>query len=307
MMSRSEKSQQLEKQLEKEEKQEIKNKRIKTFFKVFLIIISIFLVFILYMHFIGTKGLIVREYKVESQSLPESFHGFKIVHFSDLHYLTTINKKEVNKIVNRINTLNPDIVVFTGDLIDSKKEPTGQELNDLIDSLNKIEVTTGMYAIKGNHDYINDYFEKVFNETNFKILNNSYELIYYKGTTPILLTGIGSILENDCDIDLAFSYSEMDNLYTISLLHEPDIIDNILNKYSVDLALAGHSHNGQIRLPGIGAIMKVEEGKKYPNEKYTINDTKLYISGGLGTSMYEFRFFNRPSINLYRLTTKGTN
>ena len=93
----------------------------------------------------------------------------------------------------------------------------------------------------------------------------------------------------------------MDNLYTISLLHEPDIIDNILYKYSVNLALAGHSHNGQIRLPGIGSILKVEEGRKYSNEEYSLGNTKLYVSGGLGTSMYEFRWFDRPSINLFRL------
>lgn len=301
MITRSEKSKVLEEQIEKEKKQEITHKRIGTFFKIFLIFLAIFIILILYMHFIGTKGLIVREYKVEGTTLPDSFHGFKIVQFSDLHYLTTIHKKEMEQIVNKINQLKPDIVVFTGDLVDYKKTATEQDIQDLVDSFNKIEVTTGLYAIKGNHDYENDYFEDVFQKTNFKILNNNYELIYYKGTTPILLTGVGSILENDCDIDLAFSYSEMDNLYTISLLHEPDVIDYIKDKYQVDLALAGHSHNGQIRLPGIGAILKVEEGKRYPNERYELNNTKLYVSGGLGTSIYEFRLFNRPSINLYRL------
>ena len=299
MMSRSEK---LEKKLKKEEKQEKRILIRKIFIKVLLTIIILFLTMIFYMHFIGTKGLQVREYKVESNLLPESFHGFKVVHFSDLHYLTTIHKKEVTNLVNKINELKPDLVVFTGDLIDHEKNPTKKELNSLIKSLNKINATTGLYAIKGNHDYINDNFEKVFNETNFKIIDNYYELIYYKGNTPIMLTGTGSILENDCDIDKAFSYDKEDNLYTISLLHEPDVIDNILDKYQVNLALAGHSHNGQIRLPGIGALMTVEEGKKYPNEKYTIKDTKLYVSGGIGTSMYEFRLFNRPSINLYRLT-----
>ncbi len=306
MMSRSDKAKELEAQLEKEEKKEKKQRKIKIFLKVFLIIIGIFLLFILYMHFIGTKGLTVREYKIESASLPESFHGFKIVQFSDLHYLTTIHQKELDNMVDKINQLKPDIVVFTGDLIDYTKEPSETDINDLITSLNRIEVTTGLYAIKGNHDYEKDYFEKIFNETNFKILNNTYELIYYKGNTPILLTGLGSILQNDSDMDQAFSYDQEDNLYTITLLHEPDVIDDIVSKYSVDLALAGHSHNGQIRLPGIGAIMKVEEGKKYPNEQYEIGNTKLYVSGGLGTSMYEFRLFTRPSINLYRLTTKGT-
>ena len=117
-----------------------------------------------------------------------------------------------------------------------------------------------------------------------------------------MLTGNGSILQNDSNINQAFSYDKEDNLYTISLFHEPDRIDDIISKYKVDLALAGHSHNGQIRLPKVGAIMKVNYGKKYPNEEYVINDTKLYVSGGLGTSMYEFRLFNHPSINLYRLT-----
>lgn len=305
MITRSEKSKVLEEQIEKEKKQEITHKRIGIFLKVFLVFLAIFIILISYMHFIGTKGLIVREYKVESTTLPDSFHGFKIAQFSDLHYLTTIHKQEMEQIVNKINLLKPDIVVFTGDLVDYKKTATEQDIQDLVDSFNKIEVTTGLYAIKGNHDYENDYFEDVFQKTNFKILNNTYELIYYKGTTPILLTGVGSILENDCDIDLAFSYSEMDNLYTISLLHEPDVIDYIRDKYQVDLALAGHSHNGQIRLPGIGAILKVEEGKKYPNERYELGKTKLYVSGGLGTSIYEFRLFNRPSINLYRLVKEA--
>ncbi len=301
MMSRREKNQELDENIKKEERQEKIHKGIGIFLKIFFIMIIIVILLLLYMHFIGAKGLVVREYKIESEQLPESFHGFKIVQFSDLHYLTTIKEKEVEKIVNKINQLKPDIVVFTGDLIDNQKTPTEKELTSLITSLNKIKATTGLYAIKGNHDYDTDYFNRVFQETEFKILNNNYELIYYKGNIPILLTGVGSILENDCDIDSAFSYSEMDGLYTVSLLHEPDVIDNIVNKYKVNLALAGHSHNGQIRLPGIGSIMKVEEGRKYPNEEYSLGNTELYVSGGLGTSMYEFRWFDRPSINFFRL------
>lgn len=302
MISRSEKNKKLDESLKKEEKAKQRQHIFYRVLKVISLVMLIFILMMLYMHFIGTKGLVVREYKIESKTLPESFHGFKVVHFSDLHYLTTINKKEVDSIVDKINELKPDLVVFTGDLIDKEKTPTEKELESLINSLNKIKATTGLYAIKGNHDYNNNYFEKVFSETEFKVLNNSYELIYYKGSTPILLTGVNSILENDCDINQAFSFENKDNLYTISLLHEPDVIDDIINNYKVDLALAGHSHNGQIRLPGIGAILSVPEGKKYLNKEYKINDTELYVSGGLGTSIYEFRFFNRPSINLYRLT-----
>ncbi len=305
MMSRSEKNQVLEEEIKKEEKKKKKDRIRRRILKTILILIFLLIVLLLYMHFIGTKGLSAREYKVESNLIPDSFHGFKVVQFSDLHYLTTIHDKELKNIVKKINELKPDIVVFTGDLIDSKEEVTDNQLNNLVSSLNEIKATTGLYAIKGNHDYNNDNFEKVFNQTAFKILDNSYELVYYKSSTPIMITGVGSIINNDCDIDKAFSYDKMDNLYTISLIHEPDVIDNIREKYQVNLALAGHSHNGQIRLPGIGAIMKVEEGKIYPNEEYTLGDTKLYVSGGLGTSMYEFRLFTHPSINLYRLTKEA--
>ncbi len=305
MITRSEKNKKLEKKLRKQESKEKQNKIAKFIIKTLLIIFIVFTLLASYMRYIGATGLEVREYKVESENLPDSFHGFKVVHFTDLHYLTTFKEKETNNLVNKINELKPDIVVFTGDLIDRRKTATEDDLNKLTKALNKIEATTGLYAVKGNHDYINDNFEKVFNKTNFKIIDNSYELVYYKGNTPIMLTGTGSILKNDSNIDQAFSYDKEDNLYTISLLHEPDVIDDIISKYNVNLALSGHSHNGQIRLPKIGAIMKVDYGKNYPNEKYIINNTKLYVSGGLGTSKYEFRLFNKPSINLYRLTKEA--
>lgn len=80
-------------------------------------------------------------------------------------------------------------------------------------------------------------------------------------------------------------------------------MDNLdLNKY--DLVLTGHSHGGQVRIPFIGKLYTPEGAKKYYDEYYKINNTDLYISSGLGTSMYKFRLFNRPSFNFYRITNK---
>lgn len=222
------------------------------------------------------------------------------MHFSDLYYLTTINEKELKTIVSKINELKPDIVVFTGDLISNTKEITKNDIKTLTNELNKIETTLGIFAIKGDEDY-NKNYEKVINKTSIKVINNSYEVIYYKDSIPILITGTGSILKNDCDLGSTFSYNEMDNLYTISLIHEADITVDIKNTYKPDLILAGHSSNGQIRLPFIGGLMKFEEGKKYVNPKYEFNNSTLFVSGGIGTSKSEFRLFNHPSINFYRL------
>ena len=81
MMSRSSKGEKLEQELKQEENKEKRKHKLKVIFKIVLIIFIIFLILALYMHFIGTKGLKVREYKIESENLPESFHGFKIVQF----------------------------------------------------------------------------------------------------------------------------------------------------------------------------------------------------------------------------------
>lgn len=304
MVTREEKNKKLQQEMKKEENKRKRNKIFMRFLFSLLILILMIIGLYSYMHFIGTKGLVVRECKVVNSKLPESFHGFKIVHFSDLHYLSTVNKNNLKNMVTTINKLKPDVVVFTGDLTDSEIEVSNNDLNDMIELFNKIKVTTGLYAIKGNHDYSNNNFDLVFSQTDFKVLDNSYDLIYYHDTIPILITGIGSDLQGDMDIGKAYSYNETDNIFTISLLHEPDYIDDILLTNQVDLALSGHSHNGQVRLPFIGALQSVEGAKKYKDSYYKINNTDLYISGGMGTSIFKIRFFNRPSINFYRLVEK---
>lgn len=304
MVTREEKNKKLQQEIKKEDNKRKRNKIFMRFLLLLLILILIIIGLYSYMHFIGTKGLVVREYKVVNSKLPDNLHGFKIVHFSDLHYLSTVNKNDLKNMVTTINKLKPDVVVFTGDLTDSEIEVSNNDLNDMIELFNKIKVTTGLYAIKGNHDYSNNNFDLVFSQTDFKVLDNSYDLIYYHDTIPILITGIGSDLQGDMDIGKAYSYNETDNIFTISLLHEPDYIDDILLINQVDLALSGHSHNGQVRLPFIGALQSVEGAKKYKDSYYKINNTDLYISGGMGTSIFKIRFFNRPSINFYRLVEK---
>ena len=88
------------------------------------------------------------------------------------------------------------------------------------------------------------------------------------------------------------------------MLHEPDSVDNITANYQTDLFLAGHSHNGQIAIPYLGGIFKKEDANKYINEFYQLENSKLYISSGIGTTGNGFRLFCRPSINFFRLSSK---
>lgn len=279
----------------------------KKFIIILVIIILILGLGLLYSRFIATSGLKVKEYKVVNNKITDSYHGLKIIHLSDIHYNSTINEKELNNIVDKVNEIKPDIVVLTGDLID---ERLSYEKDILINCLSKIEAKLGKFAVSGNHDIPLDDYNYIIKESGFTSLDNKYELIYSKTSEPIIISGIGY---GDEDIgikteqyDKYISELKADDIkpiYSILLVHEPDTVDNLdLNKY--DLVLAGHSHGGQVRIPFIGKLYTPEGAKKYYDEYYKINNTDLYISSGLGTSMYKFRLFNRPSFNFYRITNK---
>ena len=279
----------------------------KKFIIILVIIILILSLGLLYSRFIATSGLKVKEYKVANNKITDSYHGLKIIHLSDIHYNSTINEKELNNIVDKVNEIKPDIVVLTGDLID---ERLSYDKDIIINCLSKIEAKLGKFAVSGNHDIPLDDYNYIIKESGFTSLDNKYELIYSKTSEPIIISGIGY---GDEDIgikteqyDKYISELKADDIkpiYSILLVHEPDTVDNLdLNKY--DLVLAGHSHGGQVRIPFIGKLYTPEGAKKYYDEYYKINNTDLYISSGLGTSMYKFRLFNRPSFNFYRITNK---
>jgi len=280
-------------------KKKDKNKNSKGYY-VFILLIIVIFVLILWSRYISTTGLSVREYAVINEKLPESFNGFKVVHFSDLHYKSTIFESELKKLVEDINELKPDIAVFTGDLIEKREEVNEKDIEILIKYLNMIDTNIGKYAVKGNHDYASLYFDAIFESTDFKVLKNSSELIYYNGNIPIYLVGLDDSLEGKVDLSIINNESDY---YSILLSHEPDIYDKV-KEYNFDLILAGHSHNGQIRIPFFGAIYKVKGAKKYYDPHYVLDKTEIFISGGLGTSKYKFRFLNKPSYNLYRLYNK---
>lgn len=272
-----------------------------------LIIISIILVLlsslVLYSRYIGTTGLITKEYKVIAD-IEESYDGLKIVHFSDLHYGRILTEKRLNNLIDEINLIKPDIVVFTGDLIDQDAVLNNDDLNVLTKKISSIKAKLNKYAILGNDDYNYDKekIKTIFKNSDFIVLENESDIIYNENNDKIFIGGIDT---NNID-----SYnSTFDNIndinYKIIIMHAPDYTDEILKNYNnINLILAGHSHNGQIRVPLIGAIFLPDNAKKYYDNYYKINETDLYISSGIGVSKYNFRLFNRPSINFYRINKK---
>ncbi len=265
---------------------------------IVVLLILIALTFI-YMRYIATFGFIVKEYNVTSEKLPESFNGFKIAHLSDIHY-ASMGKEKLDKVVEEVNIMKPDLIVFTGDLYDRFSNLTDDMKEKIIDSLSKLEAPFGKYAVSGNHDYEHDGYQEIIEKCGFTYLSNESNLIYNNGNTPIEIVGYPSIINDTPDYNISLS----DN-YKIGLIHEGDAFDNIENK-DFNLVLAGHSHGGQVRLPIIGSIkfMLPDYAKKYSEEYYKVNNTQIYISYGLGESEFYIRAFNKPSFNFYRLYNK---
>lgn len=287
-----------EKQLEiiKDEEKEHQIKIIKRIVLVIVIMLVASFSFFLYVTKIGTVKMLVKEDRVESSKITTSFHGYKIVTFSDLHDSSIEMVKET---VNLINRSKPDLLLFTGDLlngesIDSKKR------EKLIKELKKLSSSSLKYAVLGETDI--EETKTILNDVGFTILDNSYDLIYQKDDA-ILLMGLNSDNEN-LDTLLAYYSSEgkNDNIYSILMTHKPDSLDDVLARYNnIDLAFAGHSHLGEVRLPLLGSLLTREGAKKYKDEYYEINNTKFYITSGVGVNVYDFRFCDRPAINLIRL------
>lgn len=277
----------------------------KKFFKFLFYLVLIATITCLCARYIGTTGLVTKEYKIESSDISVSFDGLKIVHFSDLHYLRVINSDSLKVIIDEINLINPDIVFFTGDLIDKDFDISDGEKNKLINLLSDINSKYGKYAVIGNHDYVKDeeLLNDIFVSSEFNLMKNSYDIIYSNNNDKLFIGGLDTYSYNKADIDktMEYFYDNEDIGYKIILVHEPDYADTIVGKYDVDLILSGHSHNGQINIPYIKELFLPFGSKKYYDEYYSLDNTNLYVSSGIGESRINLRLFNRPSINFYRI------
>lgn len=267
-------------------KKESKHIGIKILFSFIIVIVC----FYLYGRFINPYSFKVKEIAIIDNKLNSDYNGLKIIHFSDLHYGRTTNINTLKKLVKEINELKPDIVIFTGDIFDNKN--ISNKDNEIItEYLSNIEAKLFKFACLGDYDLKNENTIKgILENSNFILLDNTSELVYYESSTPINFIG----LTNEDNINELYN----NDYFNITIMHEPDLVKKLEN---TSIAFAGHSLGGQFRIPFIGGIRKKEGAETYTEVYHKVNNTKLYISNGIGTEDISLRFFNTPSITLYRL------
>lgn len=262
---------------------------------LFFILVLIVILLIIYGKFLGNKGLILKEYEIKDNKIPNSFNNLKIAHFSDILYDSEEDIDFFNNIIKKINDKKVDIIIFSGNLTKGKYKFEEKESDRIINELRKLDSTYGKYYVTGPNDKDDPSYDSIMQNSGFINLNDSKDIIYSKNKEQILLVGMntsGSFL-NDLLKDNSVEYK-------IITFSESDNIEDVKD-YNFNLALSSNSLNGQINIPIVKDFFLREGSKKYVNPYYKVNNTDLYISSGIGTDNIDFRLFNKPSANIYIL------
>ena len=265
------------------------------------IIVAIILVLVVWIRW-GNTALEINEYKIVSNSVPQNFHGFRIAQVSDLH---NAEFGEGNsKLLELLSQTEPDIIVLTGDLIDSRQTDIEIALTFAREALKIAPV----YYISGNHEARVSEYEGLkmgLAEAGVIVLENQIVEITREGDS-ITLMGI-----DDPSFQESYLFGDAEGVakqtietlqresdgYTVLLSHRPELFE-LYVETGMDLVFSGHAHGGQFRLPFIGGLVAPNQGffPKYDAGLFSEENTTMIVSRGVGNSIVPLRFNNRPEI-----------
>lgn len=274
-----------------------KNKRIKKW-----IIFACVLVLLCCFAWYENHHLVVTYYDYESNKIVDGLNGYRIVQISDLHNATF--GKDNNKLISKIINLSPDIVVITGDIVDSNHT----DIDAAIQFVQDISKTCPVYYVTGNHEYWlseadRQALMKGLEGAGAVVLNNE-KITVSKGTASFELIGLDDKSLGDNTLkSLTDSCSDED--FIVVLAHEPQYIQEY-SRTKTDLLLSGHAHGGQFILPFIGAVVAPDQGflPEYTAGEYQMNEMTMFVSRGLGNSVIPVRLFNAPEVVCIELKSR---
>ncbi len=235
----------------------------------------------------------------------------KFVHFTDVHLGKYYNLHKFNRLISEIKKQNPDIVVFTGDLIDNP-EKCSIDRNKISRALKRIKAPLGKYAVTGNHEirynFVKEY-ERILKKGGFTLLRD--ENVYLPQENINIVGCDSSTRENIKNEKRLIPLSREDfshiqncdklmsiGAFNILLTHHPDVVDELTHR-CCDLVLAGHSHGGQIRCPVIEKLYIPTLAKKYTRGiNKTYDGCLIHTCEGVGMTRFPFRFLSPPAIGV---------
>ena len=269
------------------------------------------LLLMVYGFFFGWRHLVVRSATCNSPLLPQSFDGYRVVQLSDIHIGTFLrNRSFIDKMVRAVNAQRPDLVVFTGDLVNV----SAQEVIPFQHALKQIQARDGVFSVMGNHDYceygedksesnirknqtVLKYLEQ---KIGWRLLMNEHVTLQRDGAS-IELVGVENIsrppFPDYGDLEKALEGTDP-GAFKILLSHDPSHWRrNVLRKTDIALTLSGHTHAGQFSL---GRFSPAKWAYSEWGGKYTEDGAMLYVSMGIGGTV-PFRLGAWPGIDVIQL------
>ena len=247
----------------------------------------------LYTRFVEPGWLDVTEIPLAIPGLAPALAGMRIAQISDIHLSQHTSPQRLLDAVNAVNHLAPDLLLITGDFVGG----SASYWPGVIDPLRKLDAPT--FAIFGNHDYYTDPAEVYgyLAETPVTLLRNQGVSV----ADGLWLAGVDDVWVGRPDLKATLRDAPA-GATTLLMAHEPDYFDQVIAADApVAVQFSGHSHGGQVRLPGIGAPMLPYLGEKYPMGLRRVGQRQVYTNRGLGVWPLPYRFNCRPEITLFVL------
>jgi hypothetical protein len=258
---------------------------------------------------LGGLGLAHYAWQVEPQrllvseiSLPAPVGApVRLAFVSDLHLGPYVTLAEIERVVDTVNTLAPDLVLLGGDYVSR----TAQTMLALAGVLARLAARAGVYAVLGNHDLWTDreLVQRGLEATGARVLVNAGEVVETPGG-PQYLAGLDDAWSGQPNYMRAMA-AHRAGLPTILLQHEPDPAAERADDARLLLQLAGHTHGGQVRLPLIGAPVLPLYGRRYVAGLYAVGHSHLYVTRGIGVITPPVRFNCPPEVALFTLTPQA--
>jgi uncharacterized protein len=249
----------------------------------------------------------VKEYTYSSPEVPAAFDGTRIVLLTDVHRAFFFSQQRIGRMVDRVNALEPDLIVLGGDYVYGSKDYEASAFAEL----GRLRAPLGTFAVLGNHDYahpgdrVNDPEPALAAAAlaGIPVLDNSGVWIVQKGQR-FRLAGVTDLQQTHPDLAPGLQGAAPGDLVILAA-HEPDFAE-MLGPGWVDLMLAGHTHGGQITFFGLWApIVSSYYGQKYRTGVVHDGTTTVVVSNGVGTIFPPLRFFAPPQIVVITLKSTG--
>lgn len=257
----------------------------------------------------GNRAVMVHTISVTDQRLPQEFEGFRIAQISDLH--NEVFGTGNGELLTLLAGTRPDIIVITGDLIDSRRTDVSAALEFVRGA---VEIAP-VYYVAGNHESrIPEEFwmlERCMENLGVSVLRGERTLLTREGAA-IALIGVDDPTFQDKDsanwpgiVEEELGRLREEGLYSILLIHRPELLETYA-RAGMNLVFSGHAHGGQVRIPFVGGVIAPNQGffPQYDGGLYTMGDTQMVVSRGLGNSLCPLRVNNRPEIVLAELHGK---